>query len=716
MNKKIFVWFIAFCFLAMPVFANQLSFYQNVVAGYHFTGNTTSETGNWNAINVGADLTNDKNAQSNQAYNFVSANSDKMNLTLDQGDFGGSSFSFSFWVNPDVHDATGRYIITNRKNTAGNYQGISLLSYSPTDYKTTFFDNTGTTASNCIILDGDVPIGSWTHMVYTWNSTNNECKAYANGVLKDTDTTGGAYSDSGLSLVLGHDDGTGSPNYWDGQLDELILVNKTLSLTEILEIYNGSAAYDNWQLTAGDDPLNISSLVYPVDNSYLDVLSLSINTTINATNPFRCNLNINGSLNQTSFHNNGSNILLNYTLTFENDEQTQLYYTINCSENVTNTNVITGQRTFNIFKPLIDDCSTYSNKSLNITLRSSDNESLMFGDLDLYLYYKNDYGIYINYSINKTNISNMALCLNNDNTKVYGDFWIEYTISGGNFSYFTYNTTLNNTLQYIYLYYTAGTTPVTFNVKDQDDNNLQNILINIRKFDVATATYTTTEILKTDDEGKAIGNIVLSTDWYSFILSQNGIIVYESQPVIITTTAKEFRVVLTEDYFTRYTDVRGVASSLTFNNATNNFVFTWNDAAGIIHYACLKVLERSIYSDIELNNTCTEATSGTILINIPANNRTYIATSYLKFDQEFILDVLTIVFNALPNYGIMGVFVSFLIVGTLALTGFWSPVAAVIMTLIGFVFMNVLGWYVMSWEWIITLIILGGITIYKVSR
>ena len=67
-------------------------------------------------------------------------------------------------------------------------------------------------------------------------------------------------------------------------------------------------------------------------------------------------------------------------------------------------------------------------------------------------------------------------------------------------------------------------------------------------------------------------------------------------------------------------------------------------------------------------------------------------------------------------FGLEGIFASILVVIGLVMVSLWSPIVAIVAMLVGFIVTNILGILFINWSYAITLIIIGGIAIYKLNR
>jgi len=371
----------------------------------------------------------------------------------------------------------------------------------------------------------------------------------------------------------------------------------------------------------------------------------------------------------------------------------------------------------------LDNCSVFSIKTINFTLRNESDDAIVNGDMNFLF----DYGT-ANYTadVNNNNISSFCMA---EVGEIVTDILVDYTVGDTTFSYFADDLLLTDTLQHITLYSTSGSTAVTFTVKDEFDNAVNGAKIKILKHDIATNTFKTIEIIKTNTDGIAVGNLLLATTWYKFIVSTgDGIVRLTTDPSKIYSTTKTFRIDLTaSDWYANFDITTGINSELNYTASTNNFRFTWNDPTGSMSQGCLKVdkINRTIMTIICDN--CTTSTAATVLCNIGANPQgRFIATGYFKFNPIYVSQIIEKLwgegnFTALwdttdVNQREYGVFLSFILILALAFIGIWSPVTAIIMTLVGFFIVSILGFLELQLGALIALIVLGGLVVYKVGR
>jgi len=390
-------------------------------------------------------------------------------------------------------------------------------------------------------------------------------------------------------------------------------------------------------------------------------------------------------------------------------------YTLIGNENITN---VTDTYTQTIYNIDFDDCSTYTIQALNFSLIEESNNASIAGDMDFTFSLVQE-GITINYSKSVTGVNSTAFCIPSNDVSFTAQLQSEYT-SGDyeSFTYFAYNLAVTNTTQYITYYLTNGTTIVEFTVVDQSGNDIEDAYIKVMKYDIGTGVYKTIEVLKTDELGKALGNIVLDTEWYKFMVEYNGVTYLDTSATKMTSTTRTFTINLLSDFFDRYTDVvYNIYSTLNYTEATGNFAFTYSDPNGNYHQGCLRVERMAAYGNTLINETCVSSTAATILVNVNNSgpvNGTYVAVGYILFDDKYVLQTLTETWGHLSDkFGIEGLFYAFFIIITVVMVGIFNPKLAIILGMLGLIVSNILGFMFIELGWLVGILFAAGLTIYR---
>jgi hypothetical protein len=142
-------------------------------------------------------------------------------------------FSVETWVNFTTTTGSQSYLMK-----AGSGEFEWGLEYYDNTARLTAYTWNSDGFTRCGAWSGVTPtIGTWHHIVGTFENitdTNFECKIYVDGVLKATNTETGAVtmSNTASPIIFGRrSDGS---NVFAGQLDQVLIYNRTLSAEEIL--------------------------------------------------------------------------------------------------------------------------------------------------------------------------------------------------------------------------------------------------------------------------------------------------------------------------------------------------------------------------------------------------------------------------------------------------------------------------------------------------
>ncbi len=466
-----------------------------------------------------------------------------------------------------------------------------------------------------------------------------------------------------------------------------------------------------------------------------EVIETGLETFTIVFNHTNNDFNVTGSLvyNQTHYTassvsgTNQTNLTVSINIPFNLTDTVNVNSTVPFHWNFTinNTNFISSTANQLVYRIILNDCLTHRvQQTLNFSILNVSNDATLNASFeasfDVWVGQKSTN--FRNYSFNPGTLSSSAYCIYPHWASYSTDASVVYTHGGTAYNYHLQNASITNTSQAISLYVADGTTQVAFTVTDQNNDALEGALLFVLAYDTGTNSYDTVEILETDYRGVALGNIILNTQPYKFLINFGGQLVFESTNTFITGTSRTFRVFLGSDYYQTFNVVQGITSSLTFNNATGTFSYTFSDSSGGIANGCLKVIQRTASNDNVVNDTCVSSAASTILVPLGNSTEigaaTYVATGYVDINaQEFITDTLSASFDFTHKvFKEAGIFVTFLLTVALAMIGLFSPIVAVVLATLALFLSNVLGIFHLGWEYLITYIILAGITIYKLGR
>ncbi len=242
MKKQIF--FLVLVFIIFLQFVNaQVPSYvpTNGLVGYWgFSGNANDSSVNGNNGTVtGATLTTDRFGNANSAYHFNGNGSNNsisvaspVNIPI-----GNQSRTFSVWIRTNS-TYWGRTIIEHG-GSASTLQELGTGTNGGTNINYFGGLNAGTYPNNLITSN------QWVHFVAMYDSTTSTTKIYCNGVLVTTQILTTPFNTTQGTLWIGKKSplfitNAGDDYVWQGELDDISIYNRTLSETEIQQLYTGT--------------------------------------------------------------------------------------------------------------------------------------------------------------------------------------------------------------------------------------------------------------------------------------------------------------------------------------------------------------------------------------------------------------------------------------------------------------------------------------------
>lgn len=375
----------------------------------------------------------------------------------------------------------------------------------------------------------------------------------------------------------------------------------------------------------------------------------------------------------------------------------------------------------NVLASAIDNCSLLTTIAYNITLEDEDTESAVTGIMDGYFsIWTTNQSQSVNANITWSGHSNYGLCIN----PAFGNFSLygQLLYSATNYeekAYYFVNATVDNSTDMLTLYLTSNTTQIEYSVVDQDDTPLSDIYIYVLRYDVPTNSYITSEIVKTGGDGVALGQIVLY-DPYKFLLYQDGVLVLETTPIYITSVTRKFIINNAVSYLNKFTTVQDISCSLTYNNASKSFTYTFSDSTASVTHGCLSITKTNGMITNIVNSSCVSSSASSIVLtfgNDSMSTFTAKGNVYISGDMFACGDPLTINFNRrYLVFGDVGLYIMFLLAVTMVMIGLWEPIVSVVLLGITILVSVIGGFFYLSWPALSALIICLCLVAYKVRR
>lgn len=374
-----------------------------------------------------------------------------------------------------------------------------------------------------------------------------------------------------------------------------------------------------------------------------------------------------------------------------------------------------------VFKIVITNCSGFITlETLHFYIKDEEDDSAVTGDLDITLEAWAATDMSRTYSWGLTGANNYSLCIYPNWSGYTVDSMMQYEATGYDpRTHYLAEASITNTTQDIDLYLQSNTSTslITMQVLNSLGLPEEDVYIYVARYYIDTDTYTTIAILNTDFDGKAYTYLTKNTVWYRFTLIQDGEVLEQYSPTIVTEDTLTFQLTQqrTSEYFEYY-------DSLAWNCTWpgNTTTCTVMDTSGLMASANLKVWRWSSLGYIDLCDT--EDTGSSVTLVCPMGSLTgyifYYSLSATFQESTSVLESGFINHLGTSNiYGNMGVFVALIVLLVLTFIGVavsWEvgilgAASATLLSLLG-------GFLIISYTSVFSVFILGGIAIYKYKR
>lgn len=382
-------------------------------------------------------------------------------------------------------------------------------------------------------------------------------------------------------------------------------------------------------------------------------------------------------------------------------------------------------------KTVLQDCSsTATNVTVNFTIYDSlaTTNRLNSSFLVTFSNWLGSGNVKRNYSFGNSayNSTSYKFCLTPfTNTTVHTDADIQF--DGALYSinnHFYRNATLNNiTLeQNLYLLNESIATLTKIKVVNTLQQPQVDRYVNVQIYDIGTGTFKNVAMIKTNQDGEGIVYLNWYDSFYRFIISYQGQTVYSSNSYQVSSTPQTFKIGDTTTF--ENDKFSSISYTLIYNNATNNFVLTFNDPTGRISGGCLKV-DKSVSPSnyTTLYNQCEHSTSGTLFYNIGTNaTGRYFATFYAigSFEVKDIIELLIetsgTIYQQIGNLN--GTIMAIILAGTAMIVGLAiSPALGIFLMFGGYTLGIAMGFQSISFSASYILIFIAGLYLmWKVNK
>lgn len=275
----------------------------------------------------------------------------------------------------------------------------------------------------------------------------------------------------------------------------------------------------------------------------------------------------------------------------------------------------------------------------------------------------------------------------------------------------------------LYLLSITNGTDITFTVQDESGNRLENSTISLKRFFLSTNSYRTVAMARTNFEGKTIIDVDFNDAFYETFTTFKDFTLSTLGTKIITTTLF-LTLDLLDDPFVNIDITDDTTSTISFNNVTETFKYTFTSTKGADRVGLLEVFLITPTSETLVCSETDTTSSGTLLcqVNTTSTPGTYSVRGSIKIGdtqvqtQSFQRET-GLIRDFKDIWGNQGIFFGVLVAGTLGLLGaVVSPTVGIVMFIVGIFMINFFGFTLISAGFIGFLMILGIVIILKMKR
>lgn len=257
-----------------------------------------------NATVNGTTITQGVDGLINNAYSFSSANKDHLTIndTTTKAAFNFSTdgsnlanFSISLWMNKS---GTGGGALIDRSTGAPSPMW-SLISDAGENIDVTLWESDGTQID--VIGSQSIPLDEWAHVVMVANGTH--VSTFINGTFVQKTAYDGTIRDNDAVNISFANNEQGGGSFFDGRLDEIGIWNRSLTASEVSNLYNNGIGLNPLNETASiEEEFGITVLLNtPTDSLEFVEATRLFNSTIT---PSSGNLTLKNSTFNIWFSNN----------------------------------------------------------------------------------------------------------------------------------------------------------------------------------------------------------------------------------------------------------------------------------------------------------------------------------------------------------------------------------------------------------------------------
>ena len=508
-------------------------------------------------------------------------------------------------------------------------------------------------------------------------------------------------------------------------------VNYTNNKLRIRIIMNGSSlssqtVLNDVNLTVEDDLLfveNNQTYNSPVSPNTNNQFSINISYDSTYYSGISAVLNYNNTIYSSSSSGSGNNLIFTASTTSPNlltGAIIPFYWNISLTNSSGTTYIKSNNYTQNISVISIDNCTTNTNKILNLTMFNEDTNAYLnisgIGtqangtiNIDVRLSSPSNPLIYTQYVVSQNNKNPVQICV--DDLTINNTFRMDANIqyySSERVTRWAYvrNYLINSSTAPVnkLLYNLLETESQEFKITYKNNQFLlmPNAVIDIQKYYPSSGYYATVEQGLTDSYGVTLGHFVLGTSLYNINVYEDGVLVSSFpniQPICNNIAYGDCQInlnALSSAYeFMDWSSINNLNYLYNFDEGARTLTLNWNlqDTSLGIAVINMTVLASDMLNNQIICSTQSSGTIGTYVCNIPDLYGNGTITADLYKDGIFIHeDKFTVNKNdSINTFGNTGIILAFVIVICIGLMFTGSPTGVMIGVVLGIIMVGLLG-------------------------
>ena len=215
---------------------DEISFKANMsgnVLLLHLNDNDSSDSSGLGNDGVVSEAVYNSSGKLNGAYTFDGTD-DSINISDDNSLDITEKITIMAWIYPTAFSAGVNHLVGHRDSSNNNYNFISSDNSNCGDDGMSYYGGKATVACS----DSPSVLNTWQHIAMTLDNSTTNITFYRNGILVKSAIDANAILGSGLGSDLYIGRVGMASNEFEGNVDEVAIWNRTLSSTEITDIYN----------------------------------------------------------------------------------------------------------------------------------------------------------------------------------------------------------------------------------------------------------------------------------------------------------------------------------------------------------------------------------------------------------------------------------------------------------------------------------------------